>query len=217
MFQTKAIDFNRDKNFWITLVIALVCLILSASFPVQNQFQIISRSIFFLVIIPVLYIKLILKEDLRDWGWNLQNKKTGIIWSLSAIGLGAVIFYLLYRFTGFLENYKLSPAIKNNFGFFLFYELVVFNIFLFAQEFFFKGFLLFALKKYAYWGIFIQSGIYFILLAVSKNFSYQSAPLIFFSLLGGLVAYKSKSVVYSYLSVFLFSLIFDAVVIYLSK
>lgn len=215
---TKHINrLKKNKALLVTSIVILLCLALSIFFPVQNTFQSISRSIFFLIVLPVLYIKLILKENLSGWGWNLENKKIGLIWSAAALLLALIVFYSLIRFAGFSVNYKVSPIAANNFIFFLLYELIFLNIFFFLQEFFFKSFVLFSFRKFGVWAVFIQTGLYLLSLIFAGKFSWQTLPFMFISFLGGIVVYKTRSFFYSYFFGLSFIILLDAFIIHLIK
>ncbi|MFA7319280.1 MAG: hypothetical protein WC022_01650 [Parcubacteria group bacterium] len=205
------------KELLVTSSVILTCLILSVIFPATNSFQSVSRNLFFLIVLPVLYIKLILKRDPTEYGWKAGNMKNGLFSAAFALFLGLAVFYLLIRFAGFSSHYHINSLIKNSFGLFLLYELVFLNIFFFAQEFFFKSFVLFSYRQFSYWAVLIQSGIYFSLLVLTKNFSWQTLPVIFVSLVGGFITFKTKSFLYSYIFGLLFIMILDAYIIHLVR
>jgi hypothetical protein len=190
---------------------------LSALFPTENAAETVSRSLIFLIILPLLYVKLILKNNISLWGWNLQNKKNGLTWGLLAFLAGAVVFYPLSHSAVFSQNYHLNPLVANRFWFFVLYEFVFLNIFFFAQTFFYQGFVLYAFRRFGAWSVAIQAGIYFLVLALASTFSWQSAPFIFWALAGGTAAYKSRSFAYSYIFGLLFIIMLDAWMIRLAK
>ncbi|MDR3559277.1 MAG: hypothetical protein P4L62_00300 [Candidatus Pacebacteria bacterium] len=208
---------HQNKKLLLTSTVILLCLLLSAFFPTDNAVETISRSLIFLIALPLLYIKLILKNNISLWGWNLQNKKSGLIWGLLAFLLGAVIFYPLTHWTVFVQNYSIDPLVASSFWFFVLYELVFFNIFFFAQTFFYQGFAIYAFRRFGAWSIAIQAGIYFAVLGLSGSFTWQSAPLIFWALAGGFAAYKSRSFAYSYIFGLSFIIMLDAWMIHLVK
>lgn len=208
---------HRHKELLVTSAVIFLCLLFSLFFPTANAFQSASRSIFFLVILPVLYIKLILKDDLSTWGWNLKDPKNGAILATIAFFSGLFIFYLLIRFFDFSTHYHINPPLKNSFPLFLLYELVFLNILFFTQEAFFKGFVLFSFKQLGAWTILVQSATYLLLLEFSKAITWQTAPLIFISLAGGLLTFKTRSFAYSYIFGLLFIMILDAYIIHLVK
>ncbi len=210
------------KEFLTTTTVILFCLGLFIYFPTRNSIQEITKNIFFLLLIPLLYIKFILKEDVNEWGLNIQNKKEGFVWAILMLILSLVIAYIFIRYTSFAVHYPLSSLIINNFWGFLIYILVFLNLSLFLQEYFFHGFILtnFA-RKLSYKSILVQAGLYLIIiLLMPGNFHqllWQSIPFIIVIFTGGVTAYKSKSIIYSYFSGLLFFLIVTSYLVYLIK
>ena len=207
----------KNKNFPVTLCVIIFCVILASFFPTSNAIENISRSILFLVILPVLYIKIILKENLSAYGWNLGKKNLGTILSSIFLVASLAFFYLLLHSTPFSSHYSVNPLISRSFLIFLFYELVLFNIIFFSQTFFFQGFLLFFLSSTGAWSIFIQAAAYTLLILISGQLSWQIFPFIYLSLIGGLLSYKTRSFAYSYIFGLLFIIILDSYVIHLAK
>ena len=209
-------------SYWkeeiISFVIFLLCLALALSFPVSGSLQKFSNVFFFLFLLPVLYIKFILKKDLRDFGFNLQNKKNGFLWAGAMLGVSLLIIFILVRFFDFQNQYLLPAYIATKFGAFLLYELVLVNFIFFLQELFFKGFLLFTLEKKLGFSCFlIQAAVCVVFIILAQSLSWQIAPLVILSLTGGIVTYKSKSFIYSYLMGLVFLIILDSYIIYLFK
>ena len=217
----KASFFPNDGTLFISSFIILACLFLSISFPAKAGVQQITKNLSFLVIIPILYIKLILKKNLRDYGltfFNDKNKRNGIIWTPIMFFASLLIIYILINYTDFKKNYNLESYIINNFWFFMIYELILVNILLFIQTFFYQGFIMFTyLKKINYWSIFVQFFLYVINITILGSFSWQMVPFIIISLTGGLITYKSHSFIYSYIMGLLFIIILDSYIIYTIK
>ncbi len=211
-----------SKDFLVTIIVILLCLILFIYFPVYNSIQELTKVFFFFLLVPILYIKFILKENINEWGLNLQNKKKGFTWAILMLMLSLIIAYVFIRYTSFITHYPLSSLIINNFWGFLVYILIFINLILFLQEYFFRGFVLFTFyQKLGYWSILIQVGLYLIMiLLIPGNFQqllWQSIPFIILAFTGGVTAYKSKSMIYSYFSGLLFFLIITSYLIYLIK
>jgi len=199
-------------------VIVILCLFLVYLFPVQNSFQNFSRNLFFLFLLPLLYIKLVLKKNIRDYGFSLQNKKTGFAWAAGMLIVSCLIVFLLIHFFQFETKYFLRAYLAQSFWIFLFYELVLVNFLLFINEFFFKGFLLFIFaEKLGHWAIAIQFLAYLLFLIFASSLAWQIAPMIILALTGGIVTYKSKSFIYSYLMGLVFLIILDSYIIYIFK
>jgi len=210
--------FSHNQELVISFLVAVLCLFLGLAFPSQNSAQLITKNLFFLILLPTIYAKIFLKKNLFDLGFNLKNKLSGLYWSVGLALFLFLLFYLFLNYTPFRTNYKLSPEIMANFWFFIGYELLLVNFIIFINEFFFRGFL-FALfrEKFAHWTIFLQALIYFIALFFTGAFSWQILPFILFSVSGGILAYKTKSFLYSYFMHIFVIIILDSVLIYLAR
>ncbi len=207
---------------WKTEVISSAVIFLSLFlvylFPVADIFQNFNRSLFFMAILPFLYIKFVLKKNLSDYGFNLDNKKTGFFWAAAmfAVSFGTVL--VLIQFAGFDKKYTIPSYIADNFWIFLVYELLLINFQIFINEFFFRGFLLFSfMEKIGYWSIAIQALVYILFAASAIGFSWNITPFIIMSVTGGIVAYRSRSFLYSYFMSLFFMIILDAYIIHLYK
>ena len=209
---------SRNLQFITTLVVATACLSLSIIFPAQSGFQEVTKSIFFLVLVPALYIKFILKKSLSDFGLNLQNKKTGILLGIALFAILAILFLAFLKYTPLKSGYELPTLAVDNFWYFLFYELLFVNFFLVIYEFFFRGFVLFTLApKLKFWAIPAQTIAFLATLFFAKSLSWTVAPAIAISLTSGILTYKTKSIAYAYLVALVFMFIFDAYLIYTIK
>lgn len=213
---------SRHKEFLVTFAVVIICLVLSALFPSENNIQHLIKQIFFLFVIPVLYIKFVLKKSISDFGLNLQNKKTGIFWGTLMLIISLLIAFLFIKFTPFGKQYSILPQVVNNFWLFLIYMLIFVNFLLFLQEYFFKGFLLFSLEKNMAWkAIVIQVIIYLLSIMITKKGinqeMWQSIPLLIQSVTGGIIAYKSRSMIYSYISGLLFLILLNSYIIHTIK
>lgn len=200
----------------MNLVIALACLYLSRKFPVKNIYQLTTRNIFFLLIVPFFYIRYLLKKPAARIGLNIRDKKAGLFWGASMLFLSLLVSYLIISNTDLSSKYYLPAYAVVNFRFFLVYELIFVNLSLFVYEFFFRGFLLFTLaRKFAFYSIPFQAIIYVALLIFDKNPVWLIVNDSFIALVAGVVAYKSRSFVFSYAMLLAYSIILDACVIHL--
>lgn len=207
-----------NRELAVSFIVVSICLILFATFPSNNVFQSLTANLFFLLIIPALFIKLALKKNLKDFGISLGNWKKGIVWGGVILATNIIIFYFIIKFTDFKNNYQLSTFTINSFWYFSFYELVLINLFLITQEFFYHGFILFsACAKLDYWAIILPVAIFAGALLLSKSSFFQFVPFLLLSLTGGIIAYKSRSIIYSYLSSLIFMIILDGYLIYALK
>jgi membrane protease YdiL (CAAX protease family) len=200
----------------ITASVILICLALFYFFPAKDTMQNITRSIFFLVIIPVLYIKIILKKDLKEFGLSLSEPKQGFFWSGIMLAVSIAIGLILIFSFNLKKNYILPAYLLNSFWLFLLYEFVLVNFFFFIQEFFFKGFVLFSfLRKLGWVSVLISFAIYFLLILFTGNLNWQIAPMLILAATGGIVSYKSRSFVYAYMMGLVFLVFFDTFLIHI--
>ncbi|PIP26953.1 MAG: hypothetical protein COX30_04525 [Candidatus Moranbacteria bacterium CG23_combo_of_CG06-09_8_20_14_all_39_10] len=206
------------KTEIVSSVIVVLCLILVYLFPADNSFQAITKSLFFFLLLPILYIKLILRQSLDNFGFSLQNPKVGFSWVIGMLFISFLIILILIKFFNFENNYLIPAYLAENFRLFLLYELIMLNFILFIYEFFFKGFILFSLsQKFGWLVVPIQALIFILFLFFTSTIDWKLAPAIILSVTGGIVAYKSHSFVYSYLMSLLFMIFLDAYIIYIFK
>lgn len=210
--------FLSDRHFLTDIFLIIACSVLFISFPSNNAIQKFTGQIFFLVAVPVGYIKLILKKDLKDFGLSWGNKKDGLLWS--AVGLAVILAgtYLTINYTTFANSYSLPAYIINNFWYFLLYELVFSNIFTICLIFFLCGFVLFSLApKFSHWSIIIQSALYILYHIYFKSPYGEMIYIFVLFLILGLVTWRTKSIVYPYAIILISSILTDAYLIHFIK
>lgn len=209
------LNFYKEKNKQIaSLVVIIFSLALFIFFPSSGSIQALTKGLFFLILLPLLFIKFITKEKLTEYGIDLGNKKTGVILSISALILNLIIFLFLFKYSNFSKNYILPEIVVSKFWTFVLYEIVFVNLYLIFNEYFFRGFVLFSLKKsIRSFAILIQFIVFALFLLLTKSFSWQMLPFLILAATGGLTSYLSKSILYSYISGFLSIIILDAYLI----
>lgn len=210
---------KEDWGFFVATVFFIgTCILLSFFFPSNTETQNFIGNLFFLLIAPILYIKFVLKEKISQFGLNLKNKKAGFLWGGIMLFFSCLIMFFLIKETNFLANYQILTAMTKDFSIFLLMILIFFNSILFIQEYFFHGFILSFFSLYiGKWAILLQFGIYFLTILIFKQDLWSFSPSLILSLTGGITAYKSQSMIYSYLSGLLFLIFFNAYLVYLAK
>jgi membrane protease YdiL (CAAX protease family) len=210
--------FISWREMILSLSIAIVCLGLFFLFPARGAFQDFTRTFFFFGAIPALYTSFVLKKKLRDFGLAFAVDQKSIFWFFAAFIATLLASWLLIQYTPFKEAYSIPNYLLGNFKLFLLYELVFVNIWLFFLEAFFKGFLLFTLeKKFGIWSVLLSAAFLVIFIFISGILSWENASVIVLSLTGGLLAYKTRSFIHSYLMGLLYIIILDAYMIYAIK
>jgi membrane protease YdiL (CAAX protease family) len=207
--------FVKNRQFIITGLVVLFSLGFSIFFPRSDSFSpvlqsFIVSSIFFLVI-PVLYCKIILKESLKNIGWQKGNVSAGVLTGIAAVILGsAIVAGLVFTFPQFREQYIFPAIVEKSFVWFILYELVLVALVALSYEVFFRGFVqILWLQAFGMRAIVIQTLLFLGLLFLDNSVSWQMAPLIIFSPLAGFIAYRSQSIRYSLAFSWLFIFLTD--------
>lgn len=198
-------NYSKRKELFtaetvITFTVVLVAMLLFSFFPTADIFQQIILSATFLFLVPFLYIKIVLKEDLGNFGLRILPWKDG--WWLMPICflIAGGFFYLVFEYTDFQENYFLGDyTVTKNFGYLFLYEFLAVNMFIILYEFFFRGFVMFYLeKKIGVYAIFGQFLFFVLFMDILERGNLNYIFYFFTALMGGLIAYRSRSLVYSY-------------------
>lgn len=217
MLSYKKFNIVSWKEDLTTLAVIVFCLLLVTFFPASGASQFFTKTLFFLLIVPVLYIKLILKKSLGQFGLNLKNHKAGIFWSSAAMGFSLLLFFAFLHFYP-SANTTLPTAITASFWAFLFYELAIVSPLFFLQQFFTQGFVLFsAQERVGIWSVVFSFSILLIFLLSNNSLSLSDLPLLIFFLAGSFASYKSGSFIYSYAAGILFFILTHSYLIHLIK
>lgn len=152
-------------------------------------------SLITLLLLPMLVVKFGATGRLRDYGCRLSNGKLG--WGFALGGwllMIPVLLLVVHLFPAFQAKYPLNKLAAASWKTLLLYELA-YGAYLFAWEFFFRGFMLFGLeKRFGNYSILIQT-IPFAVMHYSKPFP-EAAGSIVAGLLLGAVAFETRSFVY---------------------
>lgn len=152
-------------------------------------------SLITLLLLPMLVVKFGAQGRFRDYGCRLSNGKFG--WGFALGGwllMIPVLLLVVHLFPAFQAKYPLNKLAAASWKTLLLYELA-YGAYLFAWEFFFRGFMLFGLeKRFGNYSILIQT-IPFAVMHYSKPFP-EAAGSIVAGLLLGAVAFETRSFVY---------------------
>ena len=205
---------SLNKKDIISFLLIILCLFMIKLFPEKDHFQKLIISLTFLLIVPVLYVKIVLKENLRKFGLKVGEWKPGLIWIFISLVVSSLILYLIYNYLDFAEKYYLPQKTIESFGLFIFYETAIAGFFIALYEFFFRGFIMFGFsEKLKHKAIILQFILFILFLIINKDFNWIFAPYMMTALFSGVIAYKSKSLIYSFLFSWLFIILSDAVYI----
>jgi hypothetical protein len=209
---------RENKKYLMTSVFFLACLIFFIIFPSRGAVQGYTKGLFFLVVLPAFYVKMILRRNLSDYGFSFKLSFRELLWSALVLTISLATTYALYKYTALRNTYSLPPYIFVDFRYYLFYELLLINLSLFIFSYYFFGIVLFHLeKKLPGWSVILQSTLFFAASSIGSGLKWQMASNIILSLLGGFLARRTSSVFYPYLTILFYFLLFDAYIIYTSK
>lgn len=207
---------SHRKEFLLTGVLSIAIFLIYIFAPeakdINKVFQGLIVSVVFFALLPLVYVRFVLKQSWQRLGLTLGNyREQGL----------AALFILLIALAGFLVGvtffknfqtfYTMPVRVEQNFWWFLGYEMVLVPLVVGLYEVFFRGFLmlLWLSEKAKWWSIIIQTVLFFGLVSLTGSLSWDTAPLIYISLFSGLIAYRSRSILYSFVASWLFLLIVD--------
>ncbi|MCF8261207.1 MAG: CPBP family intramembrane metalloprotease [Melioribacteraceae bacterium] len=158
-------------------------------------FWFISDIVLFLFI-PLIIIKVVFKEKLKEYGFSIGRQNPGLKIVLISLSVMIPLLWFVSSLASFSSNYPHYSNGKLNWEMFLIYEISMI-CYLFAWEFIWRGYTLFGLEqKFGIYAVFIQM-IPFVILHNGKP------PLeTFAAILGGLalgfLAIRTRSFIYGF-------------------
>lgn len=205
-----------NRTLPLTLVFAGVCLSLFRFFSRENTLQTFTIIIAFFFLVPWLYIRIILKKKLKNFGWQIGDWKAGLVWSGASFLVSAALGYLVIYILRLPDHY--SVFFRENFWLFLANEVLIFGLFTALYEFFFRGFLMFYLEDYlGKMAPAVQFPAFLLFFWLAGFINWQNIFYIVIAFFSGFITYKSRSIIYSIAYGTLFILIADSVIIYITR
>ncbi|HMU43491.1 MAG TPA: CPBP family intramembrane metalloprotease [Ignavibacteriaceae bacterium] len=149
---------------------------------------------FTLLIIPVLIVKLILKEKLNNFGFQIGDYKAGLKYTSLFILFMIPIIWVVSGSQSFASTYPHLQSARSNWSVFILFETGML-IYMMAWEFIWRGYMLFGLKeKFGYYAIIIQM-IPFLILHNGKPVL-ETFGAIFGGIALGILAWRTASFYY---------------------
>jgi membrane protease YdiL (CAAX protease family) len=206
-------NFFRDYQREILIgFCVLLVLFVSLIFPKRSSGESFWLSFFLFFLFPFLVIRFLLKEPLINFGFYRGDMKKGIIFS--AIFVIAFIFlnYIIVAKPEFRNQLMITPGISGNFWNFIIFQFLVALPLHFFGETFFRGFLQLGMEsKLGKYSLIFQALLQSLLFAKG---SFVIILLIFLSALAaGIVTWKSRSIFYSFVFMWIISVSLDIMII----
>lgn len=167
-----------------------------------------------LFVLPVLIIKLLLKERLSTYGMKTGQWRKGLKWTIVFSLTMIVIIWFASALPSFVGYYPQLSLAKNDWKIFFVFEAALL-LYLVAWEFFWRGFMLFGLEeRFGIYAIFIQM-VPFVIMHNGKPLM-ETLGAIAGGLLLGMLALRTRSFIYCVLVHFcvIFSIDFFAILRY---
>ena len=186
---------------------------LAASYPYYYWFLTTSIT---LLLVPTIVAKFGTKERLSGYGFQLGNQKLG--WSVTGVAwvlMIPVVILAVIVYPPFLAKYPLSKVVASSWQTFLTYQLA-YGVYMFAWEFFFRGFMLFGLeRKFGNYSILIQT-IPFAVMHYSKPLP-EALGSIIAGVLLGVLALETRTFIYGAAIHWLVAMTMDIVAVTFSR
>lgn len=202
-----------SKKQVITTIFILTCLGGYVFFPRSGAFQYRTAMFVFFALLPFLYDKLFLKENIILKGINFGNGLNNVKWSAISLVLPLVLMFILFKYLNLGVHYFLPISVKEDFGKFLLYEFTGVSFTVAMYEIFFRGFVMnFFRADFGKLAILIQF-LFFALMLLVFNFNlpyWFYISYLVFSPFAGWIAYMSGSILYSFVGQLLFIIMIDA-------
>jgi membrane protease YdiL (CAAX protease family) len=149
---------------------------------------------FTLFVLSIIVIKFILGENLKDYGLQIGELKSGLIFSGVFLSVMVIFIWFFSATNSFSEKYPHLLSTRNNWDTFSAYEIGML-IYMISWEFIWRGFMLFGLKeKFGYYSVLIQM-IPFVILHNGKPAA-ETFGAIAGGIALGILAFRTNSIIY---------------------
>ncbi len=202
-------------KFFFVLFISFLSIGLSFLFSSKDIFQSIILSFCIFYLFPLLFIRLVLKESLQEFGFNSNVSRYDVVWFFSLFLLAFLITFLCI-FVFQIPKESLAPPsfVQESFWLFFLYFFLITGAFTFFYEFFFRGFLQLGSIKILQWkSIFFQWFIFIFFLWLSQTLQWENFFLIVSSFFSGILIFKTRSLLLSFLFSWLFAILMSIIIL----
>jgi|GEM_PF-940008 len=206
-------NFFRDYQREILIgFCVLLVLFVSLIFPKKSSGESFWLTFFLFFVFPFLAIRFLLKEPLENFGFSRGDMKKGVIFSTIFIAIFIFLNYFIVSKPEFRNQLPIAPGIASNFWNFIIFQFLIALPLHFFGETFFRGFLQMGMEnKLGKYSLILQALIQSLLFARG---SLALMLLVFLSALtAGIVTWKSRSIFYSFVSMWIISVSLDIMLI----
>jgi hypothetical protein len=211
--------YTRLSFLVIAAMISMVLpfLFLSIHIP-ESLFSGIWQSLFvyvmFFVVFPLVFVRFVLKESISRFGFRFARiSRREMVLMFGLLGITIVLFWGVVEWFGVHAAVSAPEFVSSSFWLFFLYFFLLQGMFGVFYEIFFRGFLLIGIvETLGFWSILLSLGAFWGFLFASGTFGWENFSIIVGSISASIVAYKTRSLVWSFLFSFLFGILASIVI-----
>lgn len=212
----KFIQTNNNVKFTRReLLIGFSALLITAVyfiFPAKLTGEWFLINLLLFLVFPALIIRLILRENLKNFGFAAGNFRTGILMGGATAIIFSLLIYFLLSYPNFRSGFSFYLPAASSFWSFLWFDFFIGGAALFTREFFLRGFFQTGLESgLGRWAILAQAILDTVLSA--KSSWIEISILFLFGLAGGFTTFKSRSFFWSFAAMWIIFLAGDIMII----
>lgn len=208
---------TKNKNYFTRreLLIgfsAILAVAISFIFPIKAIGESFWTIFFLYAIFPVVVIRFLLKEPIAAFGISGGRQKQGIILSALFTAIFILACYYLVFHSTLAGQIPIVRSITASFANFLLFEFFIAFPLHFFSEFFFRGFIQLGLEnKFGIFSLILPALLQ--TLFVFRGSWIMILLVVFSSLAAGIIVRQSRSIVYSFVFMWLISISLDIMLI----
>lgn len=200
-----------DRKFITGNLVALACMGLVLIFPpAQGVWGSIVVMSAFLLVLPVLFIRFIVRERVAGYGFAWGKWKSVMFWTILPFILFNALFGCIFYYADVFPNFSVPVIVRTSFRWFLAYVAIM-GTYLFLYQAFFCGFILGLWRKVGMWqAVAVQTLLFTVFLTIRSWPGEMTGILVIYitsGILSGTATYRTKSIfpafLFSYLSAIL--------------
>lgn len=190
---------NSTQRLIFVHVIAVASTLLTVLFPMNGEFQSALALFTFLVVIPLLSLKIIFQKKLPQYGFTLPTERK-IILEASGIFLGALLVYAILILVSPIKPEYLMVEVTAPYAKEFFYHAVFWpGLLLFFFTVFFQAFLMKSWEeKIGLWSLLLSTLLFVLWLVIVDGIEWDIIPFIFFTPFAGFMLLRTQSIFYSF-------------------
>jgi membrane protease YdiL (CAAX protease family) len=192
--------FNR--TFVVSNLVAVAGLVLTFVFSTERFMEGTLTTLVFLFLLPLLFIKLILRETASSYFLRWGELGSGVLWLTGTLLVFGGVLAALAHGADVLPQLTLPAKIRASFLLFVVYVGIT-GFYIFLYEFFFRGFLLATWQRvWGWWAVPAQAMFFSVILTARTWHGGVGKEVVLYFLAGffaGVVAERTRSTIFSFL------------------